>query len=403
MYADPMIYMNKDDNEVWKPLVFTGVRLGEYLISNHGNIYDMIKSTYVNPHTSNTNGYVYVSLRHTDDAKSSSFLLHRIVADNFIYSKRFDQDQVNHMSGIKTCNRETNLEWTNGKENVAHGFANNLFDKNIGENSHLSKFTNDQVEKICQLLSQGLRYKEVLVEMGMEVTDNNLDMIGNIYRGIAWTRISSKYNFPEYDQRFRANSREYIESVCECIEKGMSNREIFEFLNNRKYDRSNDKNAYEKRIEEIIANMRMQKQRAFYIAAFPFFSRKNSLVYNLLHYTNNPIGFKLFKSAAWKIFGGKSSSKDTHGIENQLTMDIFGDGDFKTEIDEDCYYIKDIADYVQSSFNGKKDVPLDEIWKLLDSHPIFPSEGFKNEIKKELRENYNANIGQTYISFQHRR
>lgn len=165
----------------------------------------------------------------------------------------------------------------------------------------------------------------------------------------------------------------------------------------------NDKNAYEKRIEEIIANMRMQKQRAFYIAAFPFFSRKNSLVYNLLHYTNNPIGFKLFKSAAWKTFGGKSSSKDTHGIENQLAMDIFGDGDFKTEIDEDCYYIKDIADYVQSSFNGKKDVPLDEIWKLLDSHPIFPSEGFKNEIKKELRENYNANIGQTYISFQHRR
>ena len=163
-----------------------------------------------------------------------------------------------------------------------------------------------------------------------------------------------------------------------------------------------NKNAYEARIEEIISNMRAQNCRDFYIAAFPFFSRKNAVVYNLIHYTNSRAGFRLFKKSAWKTFDGKSSGKDTHGTENQLTFNLFGSGESKTVTDEDCYYIKDIADYVQSAFNGKKEVPLDIIWALLDEHPIFPYDGFRNEIKKELKQNYAAIEKKGLIDFQHR-
>ena len=161
-----------------------------------------------------------------------------------------------------------------------------------------------------------------------------------------------------------------------------------------------NKDAYEKRVEEIISNMSKKKCREFYIAAFPFFSRKNALVYNLIYYTNNRVGFRLFKKSAWKTFEGKSSAKDTHGLERQLAFDFSGEGVSKTIADEDCYYIKDIADYVQCEFNGQKEVPLDKIWALLDEHPVFPYDGFRNEIKKELKQNYNAVEKRGLINFQ---
>ena len=160
-----------------------------------------------------------------------------------------------------------------------------------------------------------------------------------------------------------------------------------------------DKAAYEKRIEEIIVALRRKQNRKYYIAAFPFFNSKNSIVYNLIHCTSNIAGFKLYKETAWKTFGGKSSTKDTHGEENQLVMDFEGHGCATTKTDEYCYYVKDIAKYLQTIFEGQQGVKLDEIWAVLDEHPIFPSDGFKPQIKKELSQNYGATISRESISF----
>lgn len=165
-----------------------------------------------------------------------------------------------------------------------------------------------------------------------------------------------------------------------------------------------NRKAYEEQIESIMASMRLRRTREFYIAAYPFFNRANSVVYNLIHYTNNPKGFSLFKKVAWQTFGGKSSAKNTHGSENQLTLDLWGDGTPKTVVDEDCYYIKDIADYIQNKFEGQDNVPLDKIWAVLEEHPVFPSEGFRLEIKNELKNNHGAvAAGRTALSFKGRR
>lgn len=160
-----------------------------------------------------------------------------------------------------------------------------------------------------------------------------------------------------------------------------------------------NKAAYEKRVEEIIIALRRNKVRNYYIAAFSFFNEKNVIVYNLIHCTSNVKGFKLYKKAAWKTFGGKSSTKNTHGNENQLMFDFEGTGLMKTHTDESCYYIKDIAEYLQSEFRGRSNVPLDEVWALLDDHPIFPSDGFKPQIKKELRQFHGASETKGKMSF----
>ena len=160
-----------------------------------------------------------------------------------------------------------------------------------------------------------------------------------------------------------------------------------------------DKKAYEKRIEEIIVNMRNNSNYRYFIAAFPFFNEKNVLVYNLIHCTSILAGFKLYKRVAWKTFGNKSSMKNTHGMENQLVLDYDGKDDTKTYTDEYCYYIKDIAEYLQKSFNGKKNVSFDDLWRVLDEHPVFPSDGFKKQIKNELKKYHGAIISGSTISF----
>lgn len=163
-----------------------------------------------------------------------------------------------------------------------------------------------------------------------------------------------------------------------------------------------DKTAYEKRLEQIITKLKGSVGRQYYIAAFPFFNSRNALVYDLVHCTSNIAGFKLYKETAWKTFGGKSSIKDTHGLENQFMIDMDGNGGLTTHSDESCYYVKDIVDYVQKSFGGKKDVPLSEIWQLLDEHPVFPSGGYCQIIKNELKSTYDAKVSRSTISFTNR-
>lgn len=157
--------------------------------------------------------------------------------------------------------------------------------------------------------------------------------------------------------------------------------------------------AYEKRIEEIIATLKGHRRREYYVATFPFFNSRNSLVYDLIHCTGSEAGFKLFKATAWKTFGGKSSLKDTHGTENQLVLDFDGDGDITTHVDKTCYNIMDIVHYVHRRYQGKSDIPFADIWALLDHHPIFPSDGYRNEIKAGLKEYYRDKISRSTITF----
>lgn len=248
MLIDPMIYYNKDDNEVWKILVFDGVETGRYMISNMGNVYDLLYHSYIT-RTRDNLGYERVRL------SGHVYLLHRVVAENFVALKRDDQDQVNHINGIKHNNRDINLEWATQSENMQHAIRTGLKPIPVGEDSPAAKLTNDQVETICQLLSEGNSYTTILSCIGLENTENNRNLIGNIYRGIAWNHISCKYSFPEIDQRFRSISRDQVNEICRLISEGLSNKEVYETVFNCKLNGvRSDKNRY-----GTILNIRNKK------------------------------------------------------------------------------------------------------------------------------------------------
>ena len=162
--------------------------------------------------------------------------------------------------------------------------------------------------------------------------------------------------------------------------------------------------AYENRILEIIDYMKGSKGREYYVSAFPFFNKKNALVYDLVHCTSHEKGFKLFKSTAWKTFGDKSSSKNKQRNNGQLSFDLItGETVSVISVDEYCYDVFNMAAYVQNNFKGQINVPLDKIWGLLDCHPVFPSEGYKKELKNILKKNYDAIVSKKSITFADRR
>ena len=154
-------------------------------------------------------------------------------------------------------------------------------------------------------------------------------------------------------------------------------------------DFGSDRDAFEQRIKDIITVLNGENHKRYYIASYPFFNSKNTVVYNLLHCTSSLIGFKLCKSTAWSTFGGKSSMKKSKVDPSQLAFNFSTSADelvVTTMTDENCYYVQDIVKFIIGTFAGRQDVPLKEIWAAVDEHPVFPSDLYKNEIKDQLRQ-----------------
>ena len=162
-----------------------------------------------------------------------------------------------------------------------------------------------------------------------------------------------------------------------------------------------DRNAFEKKIEQIILDCSGRNKNRYYIAAFPFFNTTNSVIYNLIHCTSHYKGFELFKSTAWKTFGDRSSMKKTHYNENQFQFDFTDDGDvvYNVPTDETCYTIRDVATYVQTYFAGKENVPNDDVWDYLGMHPVFPTRDYKKKIKDELKREFGVKVAQSSMTF----
>ena len=115
-------------------------------------------------------------------------------------------------------------------------------------------------------------------------------------------------------------------------------------------------------------------------------------MYSLIHCTSNPVGFELYKKTAWQTFGDHSSNKNNHGRENQLMLDFDGPGTLTTQTDESCFTVLDIAKYIHYCFKGQRDVPLEAVYGSLKSHPVFPADGYRSQIRDYLKSDFGAEI-----------
>ena len=137
--------------EIWKDI--KGYK-GLYQVSNLGRVKSLSRKIIVESKNKNYKfkkklkekilkpqmsgyGYLIVGL-YNKKTKNKKFIVHRIVAQAFIPNPN-NLPQVNHISGIKTDNSISNLEWCTNSENQLHAYKIGLKHNKIGCNNKKSK------------------------------------------------------------------------------------------------------------------------------------------------------------------------------------------------------------------------------------------------------------------------
>lgn len=99
------------DMQHWKP---SPVFPDRYLISDKGEVYSFDSGRILKPETT-FKGYYRYHL--TNNGKSKKMKAHRLVALAFIPNVE-NKPQIDHINGIKTDNRVSNLRWCDNRENM---------------------------------------------------------------------------------------------------------------------------------------------------------------------------------------------------------------------------------------------------------------------------------------------
>ena len=128
-----------------------------YQISSYGRVYSKITHKFLklNKHKC---GYIKASL--SKDGKMRTFLVHRLVACNFIDNPN-NYPEVNHLNGDKANNMVENLQWASTSQNTKHAFDNNL-----------GGFK-DMVLNNLRKINENTSYKKIICKKGNEIIEFN--------------------------------------------------------------------------------------------------------------------------------------------------------------------------------------------------------------------------------------
>lgn len=128
--------------EIWKDVV----GFEEYFsVSNLGRVRSKRKPNHI--YKLSLEGKGYLRFGTTINGIHNTYKVHRLVAITFIPNPE-NKSQVNHIDGDKLNNRVDNLEWVTNSENIQHAYDIGIKSNPKGENSHMAKLTQEDVDFI---------------------------------------------------------------------------------------------------------------------------------------------------------------------------------------------------------------------------------------------------------------
>lgn len=183
-----------------------------YAVTDDGEIYSFYSSKFLK-FSIDRYGYVRYTLYNEDGPKAITG--HRAVASAYLDNPD-SLETVNHKDGDKKNNHYTNLEWCSVKDNIVHAISTGLR-KNSGGRDYIGI---ESAHKICSLMEQGVRPKEVAEMLGI-----SYKIVGSIRSGEKWKHVSHEYDFSMMPKFCRVSSAKVI-SICKMLEKGVSVKRI---------------------------------------------------------------------------------------------------------------------------------------------------------------------------------
>jgi hypothetical protein len=130
------------DGEVWLPIPSFEKN---YCVSNKGRVFSHRNNLIMKQNFSRD----YLILGLIDDVgKKHTMRVHRLVLMAFKPEGYLSENEGNHINGIKTDNRDVNLEWTSHQDNSRKMYINNHYSK---------KLKYGDVVCIKQMLEEGIK------------------------------------------------------------------------------------------------------------------------------------------------------------------------------------------------------------------------------------------------------
>lgn len=197
--------------EYWKQVVGT-----RYLVSINGEVSNMDTQRILELNE-DQNGYITVNLY---DPEKRTVRVHRLVAEVFVANPD-NKPVVNHLNGIKSDNRYTNLVWATSTENLQHAYDTGL--KSKGSELSWSKLTESDVEQIKLMFIAGNRSCDIARQFGIAEGS-----VSNIKKGRAWKHVRPDLVWAEGARlkSTRKLSAEDIPSIRQNFADGLSDADI---------------------------------------------------------------------------------------------------------------------------------------------------------------------------------
>ena len=214
-----------------------------YIITPDCKVYN-IKTEYLLKAFISNRGYYSINIQLGSRGNYKTRRLHRLYAMAYI-SNPENKAVINHIDGNKLNLDPSNLEWASYSENNIHAYITGLKmpTKHEPETCNLTTHTRYEVELVCDLLQSGLSPKKISKEYNL-----GYDFIQKIRRGITWTEISSKYEFPDIQRYSSIFSPDEMMRMNYYFSLGYSVRQVIDSM------------GYEYN-EHIRGNVKYQKQR----------------------------------------------------------------------------------------------------------------------------------------------
>ena len=255
--------------KIWKKVTYPGVRKDYYLISEDGQVMNIVTGKILSPYYHG--GYYRVNI--ASDKKSSrgySVFTHRLVAWEFVPNPN-NYPIVDHIDGNKENTHYTNLEWVSYRENNLRARKLGLINDQGFEHSS-SIFSEELARSICEKLEDNWTVKEIfrwLCKDPKAKPKDNFPLFQFIHRlkhQEGWANVTKDYSYITKDENKLGawdkippgvgNNRyteEQIREVCQYLEDGKSATEILEILTGSPYQRDN------RQVYDFIDGIRRKK------------------------------------------------------------------------------------------------------------------------------------------------
>ncbi|WBF77873.1 HNH homing endonuclease [Escherichia phage W70] len=164
-----------------------------YFITEDGQVFSEFSGRFLKNSLSKGTGYFVVNV--ILNGKRKPEYVHRMVAKAYIPNP-LNLPEVNHKDGNKLNNHKDNLEWVTEEENLRHSIENKLPIR--GQDHYSTGLSENDVHKICQLLSEGWTAKRIAESSGIQV---KRAVVLNIRSKRDWKEIANLYTwtmYPEY-------------------------------------------------------------------------------------------------------------------------------------------------------------------------------------------------------------